>query len=173
MATGRPCVSLMLARGDQELLLLELSRGNTGCILPRTDHTFAPPLTSQRIGVRVLRSGLCRGYVGVKLAPLELWRLLAMLQETPLKMLLFTNARLCNAVLDRLTDQAHIIETGSESYRFRRTLRMKNRAPSTSTSQGWVKTSCQSHDQTTKTFDGLIVNLIATMDPQTYTLPVA
>jgi hypothetical protein len=35
----------------------------------------------------------------------------------------FTNARLCKAVLDRLTDQAHIIETGSESYRFRRTLR--------------------------------------------------
>jgi hypothetical protein len=33
----------------------------------------------------------------------------------------FTNARLCKAVLDRLTDQAHIIETGSESYRFRRT----------------------------------------------------
>ena len=29
----------------------------------------------------------------------------------------FTNARLCKAVLDRLTDQAHIIETGTESYR--------------------------------------------------------
>jgi hypothetical protein len=25
-------------------------------------------------------------------------------------------------MLDRVTDQAHIIETGSESYRFRRTL---------------------------------------------------
>ncbi len=35
----------------------------------------------------------------------------------------FTNARLCKAMLDRLTDQAHIIETGSESYRFRRTMR--------------------------------------------------
>ena len=35
------------------------------------------------------------------------------------------NARLCKAMLDRLTDQAHIIETGSESYRFRRTLRKK------------------------------------------------
>lgn len=34
----------------------------------------------------------------------------------------FTNARLCKALLDRLTDRAHIIETGSESYRFRRTL---------------------------------------------------
>ena len=35
---------------------------------------------------------------------------------------MFPNARLCKAMLDRLTDQAHIIETGSESYRFRRTL---------------------------------------------------
>ncbi len=34
----------------------------------------------------------------------------------------FTNARLCKAVLDRLTDRAHIIQTGSESYRFRRTM---------------------------------------------------
>jgi DNA replication protein DnaC len=39
----------------------------------------------------------------------------------------FTNARLCKAVLDRLTDQAHIIETGSESHRFRRTLRKKRK----------------------------------------------
>src|SRR6202051_527289 len=39
----------------------------------------------------------------------------------------FTNARLCKAVLDRLTDRAHIIETGSESYRFRRTLRKKRK----------------------------------------------
>ena len=38
---------------------------------------------------------------------------------------MFTNARLCKAMLDRLTDQAHIIETGSESYRFRRTLAKK------------------------------------------------
>jgi len=71
----------------------------------------------------------------------------------------FTNARLCKAMLDRLTDQAHIIETGSESYRFRRTLRKKtktkpgcsfcfrsalratlqqNRTPATSTSTGWA-----------------------------------
>jgi DNA replication protein DnaC len=34
----------------------------------------------------------------------------------------FTNARLCKALLDRLTDRAHIIQTGTESYRFRRTL---------------------------------------------------
>jgi DNA replication protein DnaC len=33
----------------------------------------------------------------------------------------FPNARLCRAMLDRLTDRAHIIETGTESFRFRRT----------------------------------------------------
>jgi DNA replication protein DnaC len=32
------------------------------------------------------------------------------------------NARLCKALLDRITDRAHIVETGTESYRFRRTL---------------------------------------------------
>jgi DNA replication protein DnaC len=32
------------------------------------------------------------------------------------------NARLCKALVDRITDRAHIIETGTESYRFRRTL---------------------------------------------------
>src|SRR5207249_6912404 len=32
------------------------------------------------------------------------------------------NARLCKALIDRMTDRAHIIETGTESYRFRRTL---------------------------------------------------
>jgi DNA replication protein DnaC len=35
------------------------------------------------------------------------------------------NARLCKAMLDRLTDQANIIETGDESYRFRRTVAKK------------------------------------------------
>jgi len=34
----------------------------------------------------------------------------------------FPNARLCKAMLDRLTDQAHIVETGTESFRFRRTI---------------------------------------------------
>jgi DNA replication protein DnaC len=34
----------------------------------------------------------------------------------------FPNARLCQALLDRLTDRAHIIETGTASYRFRRTV---------------------------------------------------
>ena len=32
------------------------------------------------------------------------------------------NPRLCKALLDRITDRAHIIETGTESYRFHRTL---------------------------------------------------
>ena len=39
----------------------------------------------------------------------------------------FTNARLCKAVLDRLTDRAHIIETGTESYRFRRSIEKHQR----------------------------------------------
>ena len=34
----------------------------------------------------------------------------------------FPNPRLCHALVDRLTDRAHIIETGSKSFRFRRTL---------------------------------------------------
>ena len=37
------------------------------------------------------------------------------------------NARLCKALLDRITDRAHIIETGTESYRFRRTLERRGR----------------------------------------------
>lgn len=42
----------------------------------------------------------------------------------------FPNARLCKALLDRLTDRAHILETGSESFRFRRTLdRRPERSP--------------------------------------------
>ncbi len=34
----------------------------------------------------------------------------------------FPNPRLCKALLDRTTDRAHIIEIGTESFRFRRTL---------------------------------------------------
>jgi len=47
----------------------------------------------------------------------------------------FPNARLCKALLDRITDRAHIIETGSESYRFRRTMerRRKKRSNGPST----------------------------------------
>ena len=38
------------------------------------------------------------------------------------------NARLCKALLDRITDRAHILETGTESYRFRRTAEKKKGA---------------------------------------------
>jgi DNA replication protein DnaC len=42
------------------------------------------------------------------------------------------NPRLCKALLDRITDRAHIIETGTESYRFRRTLeKRKGKNPDT------------------------------------------
>jgi DNA replication protein DnaC len=37
------------------------------------------------------------------------------------------NARLCKAVLDRITDRAHIIETGTDSFRFKRTLAQRQR----------------------------------------------
>lgn len=39
----------------------------------------------------------------------------------------FPNPRLCKAVLDRVTDRAHIIETGDESHRFLRTMTRKER----------------------------------------------
>ncbi len=39
----------------------------------------------------------------------------------------FPNPRLCKALLDRITDRAHIIETGTDSYRFRRTLEVRKR----------------------------------------------
>jgi DNA replication protein DnaC len=38
------------------------------------------------------------------------------------------SARLCKALLDRITDRAHRIETGTESYRFKRTVAAKKRA---------------------------------------------
>jgi DNA replication protein DnaC len=37
------------------------------------------------------------------------------------------NPRLCKALLDRITDRAHIIETGNESYRFKRTMLQKRK----------------------------------------------
>ena len=44
------------------------------------------------------------------------------------------NARLCKALIDRITDRATIIETGTESYRFRRTLeKPKGKNPETKT----------------------------------------
>ena len=41
------------------------------------------------------------------------------------------NARLCKALLDRITDRAHIIETGTESYRFRRTVEKQKKGAKT------------------------------------------
>lgn len=37
------------------------------------------------------------------------------------------NTRLCKALIDRITDQAHIIETGQDSYRFKRTAQKRQR----------------------------------------------
>jgi len=39
----------------------------------------------------------------------------------------FPSARLCKALLDRVTDRAHIIETGTDSYRFKRTVEKKRK----------------------------------------------
>src|SRR5947199_600841 len=39
----------------------------------------------------------------------------------------FPNPRLCKALLDRITDRAHIIETGPESFRFRRTMERRQK----------------------------------------------
>lgn len=41
----------------------------------------------------------------------------------------FPNARLCKALLDRITDRAHIIDTGTDSYRFKRTLTSRQQQP--------------------------------------------
>ncbi|HXJ40996.1 MAG TPA: ATP-binding protein [Bryobacteraceae bacterium] len=38
------------------------------------------------------------------------------------------NVRPCKALLDRITDRAHILEIGTESYRFRRTAEKKKGA---------------------------------------------
>jgi DNA replication protein DnaC len=40
----------------------------------------------------------------------------------------FPNPRLCKALLDRITDRAHIIETGTESFRFRRSVERRKKA---------------------------------------------
>ena len=44
------------------------------------------------------------------------------------------NPRLCKALIDRITDRAHIVETGTESYRFRRNLeKRRTRTPPANT----------------------------------------
>ena len=40
----------------------------------------------------------------------------------------FPNVRLCKALLDRITDRAHSLETGTESYKFRRTLEKRQKS---------------------------------------------
>lgn len=42
----------------------------------------------------------------------------------------FTNARLCRAILDRIIDRAHIIETGTDSFRFKRSLEKRQKKTS-------------------------------------------
>jgi DNA replication protein DnaC len=39
----------------------------------------------------------------------------------------FPNPRLCKALLDRVTDRAHIIDTGTDSFRFRRTMERRKK----------------------------------------------
>ena len=46
------------------------------------------------------------------------------------------NARLCKALLDRITDRAHILERGTESYRFRRTAEERSQSDLTAESRG-------------------------------------
>jgi DNA replication protein DnaC len=46
------------------------------------------------------------------------------------------NARLCKALLDRITDRAHITETRNESYRFRRTAERRKSRESVTTGSG-------------------------------------
>ncbi len=42
----------------------------------------------------------------------------------------FPNPRLCKAVVDRVTDRAHILDTGTDSYRFHRTLASRKKKTS-------------------------------------------
>jgi len=46
------------------------------------------------------------------------------------------NARLYKALLDRITKRAHIIETGSEFYRFRRTAERRKNRPTVGNTSG-------------------------------------
>ena len=47
----------------------------------------------------------------------------------------FTDPRLCAAIVDRLTFDAHIIETGAESYRLKTTQQKQQKAAAASTSR--------------------------------------
>jgi hypothetical protein len=43
------------------------------------------------------------------------------------RLTVFPNPRLCKALLDRITDRAHIVETGTESFRFPRTMEKRQK----------------------------------------------
>jgi DNA replication protein DnaC len=64
----------------------------------------------------------------------------------------FPNPRLCKALLDRLTDRAHLIETGRESYRFRRTLEQR-REPRPDT-ESWPRPDGPEPDADPEPLDG-------------------
>src|SRR5579871_4942366 len=57
------------------------------------------------------------------------------------------NARICKALLDRITDRAHIIETGTDSYRFRRTLELRGRHARSKATNGLIPESTQSTEK--------------------------
>src|SRR5206468_6935484 len=62
----------------------------------------------------------------------------------------FPNPRLCKALLDRITDRAHIIETGTKSFRFRRT--MERRKKQSAPQQAVEMTVCGKHGKTIRPF---------------------
>jgi hypothetical protein len=84
---------------------LSKNRQKVLCVWPRILAHLSPPNFARPIGQE----------------PIDL----AVADSTPAMMTLIrtltTNTRLCKALIDRITDQAHIIETGGDSYRFRRT----------------------------------------------------
>jgi DNA replication protein DnaC len=64
------------------------------------------------------------------------------------------NARLCKALLDRITDRAHIIETGTESYRFRRTLAQRSTRGAPRQRPGTAETTETNETNETSTPEG-------------------
>jgi len=67
-----------------------------------------------------------------EMAALMLTRKLPSCERTQL----IPTARLCKALIERIIDRVHIIETGTESYRFRRTLEMRGGRVSKGTGGG-------------------------------------
>lgn len=64
------------------------------------------------------------------------------------------NPRLCKALLDRITDRAHIIETGNQSYRFRRTLRGRQKRSRQPAGPQAATQSSASHEERQGADDG-------------------